>query len=815
MSQIFIQRDPANISKVERHNVDGQVNLLDWMIDNLPENMSDMHCCVIINDAEVLNTWTGNCDDWNKALDISIGAFDVVQITSRPQGTETFYLVVVAVLAAAVAIALAPKPPRVPDDTGTGNSNNQLNAASNAYGLRKAIPDIAGQVVSYPLFAQRPYFYYENNLRVWEEVFYFGEGYYEIIEAKEGDTPLDDIANYEYSFFNPDTIPTELTKSYTNPSTLDVDLLSSSQQTKSINFDGDPYSVVVPNRFNIGAENIEALVLNIGDTVTINISTRDGEGIVSVISVTATIDTVGSDYFLTTGAEVADNGIILSGYIANEEFVPEFPWYYIGDAEEVWFNLKMPSGIRKGDGTAASVTATLIVEELDEFNDPTGVTYSRGAVFYGNTQEAQYQTFRMTTDDGLPSSGKYRAQAARATPYLGDNSLDLLTLDGITAISRYTPNFTGISGMQLKRKSSQRVNRGSSEKINVKLNRKLRIYDNDTGIYGETYETTRRYCDYVFYLLYEKAGYSISEINTDELFGIHDNLPDAYLGYFDYTFDDKNTSLRERVEIACNVARVRHWMERGYIWSFVRTEEKTLRSVMFNRRNLLSGSSQYVQKFTLPSATDGINLKYVNPDNNTEKTISKRIVANAITTGEGNNPREITLAGCRDHNQAMNRLNLEIRKLFYQTTVVKDTARNDAQLVRLGDRVDWVDVNDGDTFDGEILSVSGDVYTTSERFEPVDGVDYYVYITDENGEPSNSVLCTARADGNIMGFEAAGLVGVYTRDNIVQIGSRYLIASASDAQASSYTLESRGVPNENGECSIELVEYNPLIFADD
>jgi len=915
MPVISIQRDPANISEAEHHKIDGQVNLLRWLCANVEHNMNDLHCAFHLNQKELCNTWDYSHEKCNELLDVEIGLMDHVVIVVRPAWVQVAWAVAIAVIAAVAVVALMPKVNNQLD-SGDPTSNNQLNTASNSFRPRQAIPDIAGQVVSYPDFAQRSYYYYENNRRVFVEVFCVGIGQYEAStdDVKEGGTPFSDISGYSAQFFGPDDAIGQLLNVYTNPATQDVDLLSPDAQTRSVYVEFGTVNAIT-GTVNIGNGLMSQLDISVGSNVDINLSARDSEGLTFIVSGSYIVASFDSAGFVVTVNDFVESGQITSGNIANADYVFDSPWYFVGAAKEVWFSLKMPSGIRKGDGTNATVTALLIIEELDSDNEPTGVTYSRGASFFGNTQEAQYQTFKLTQSDGLPPLAKYRARASRVTSYLGDNSLDLLTLDAINAVQEYTPEFSGASRkktiiadtflfgssfasidnitnddkvyldlevgdvisvnilssgvsattiitdispfgagganwsatinpipalwssnsgvsirienlskilkigegvtiLKVERRSGQRVNRGGSEKINCLVTRKLRIFDNDTKTYGTDYVATRSFADYVFYLLHERMGVAIENINTDDLFGIKENLSDAQLGYFDWTFDDKSVGARDRIELTCNVARVRYWNE-GLTWSFTREELKPVRQLMFNRRNLKSASAQYVQRFRQPSNFDGVTIKYVDPVKNAQVEIHKRIVGTSFVDGQGNEPYEIELSGCRNLLQAQNRLELEVRRLIYQNIRVTDTALNDALLCRLGYRVDWVDMYDSDMFSGEIIGIDGTSYKTSERFLPKDGVEYYVYVTDDEGNPSNSVIATARSDGNIFGFEATGLSGVFLSGGVIQLGSRYFIASNDDLDASAFTVIGRGRPNERGECEIELAEYNPIMFEAD
>ena len=813
MTTIIIKRDLAGISKPEIHNLSGSVNVLDWLCDNIEQDANGLHCQFLLNEKELCNTWDFEPDDCNQKLDINIGEFDSFVVIVRPQGVDPIswlYIAIVAVVAAVATTLLMPKP-ELPDNDDAGSKNNQLNQASNGYGLRKAIPDIAGQVVSFPTFAQRPYFYYENNLRIWEEVFYIGVGYYDFEPPKEGDTSFDIIEDYSYTVSQPNEHPKQLTSVNINPSTQDVDLSDDDEQNSSVSvrsYSTEPNGIILLDESLMGT-----LKIKVGDSIRVTIRASNSSSSIDLNADYIAVE-VFSDRFKITEPLLSENYLITSGTVTNNSVTPVYPSYVIGEAEHIWVSLKMPQGIKSNSGGALTIRAEIFAEQLDTNDAPTGITFTKEVSFTGKTQTAQYQTFRLDGTDGLTGTSKYRVRVKKLNSDLGGSALDLLTLEYIAAVKFYMPNFGNIALLSTTRRSSQRVNQGASEKVNLLVTRMLRIYDPVTGIYGADYIATRRFCDYVFYLLHERMNVPISEINTDELFGITDSLTDEQLGYFDFTFDDKNVSARERIEITCNAARTRYWNE-GLLWSFVREEAKPFKTLTFNRRNLKAASASYVQKFSLPMDKDGVSLKYVDPVKNVEKTIYKRIVNNAILDGESINPIEITLAGCRNLTQAQNRLNLEIRRLLYQRCKVTDTALADAQMIRTGERCDWVDIYDGDIFDGEVISVSSNQYLTSERFVPAVGVEYWVYITDADGYPSNSVRAYPRSDGNIFGFMADGLAGVFLADNTVQLGSKYVIASNNDLDASAFTLIGRGRPNEKGECSIELGEYTDLMFEDD
>ena len=823
MAQIYIQRDPSAINDIERYEISHQVNLLDWLNENEETNFGGLHAQITLNDKVIVQTWEGEPEKHEQATDVELGLFDIVKVTLRPAADPFSIAIAVAfgVVAAAISIALAPKPvipTSLTEDSGEGrNSNNQLNAAKNSYRPRQAIPDIAGQVVSYPDFAQLSYYEYQSNKRVFREIFCVGVGQYTISDVKVGDDLLTDSAGNEYTVYH-NTSPPNLLNIRPNSNSLEVDIPAPDDNEATIFLSGKVGAPYVNGQTIVLTESLmDDLSLQVGDTVELAFSWYASEiQQERYVETTATVQSVGTTSF-TTNYTFAFNGDRLNGYITKSNGGIQDKWYTLeGDAiTEVWLDLKMPSGIKSDTGGSTTITLTLTIEELDATGTPTGTTYERGCVFAGNTRSALYQTFKLTQDDGI-GVGRFRAKIDRITNSLGDNAIDLVTMEAVKSITPYTADFGDVTLIDVTRSSNARVSRGQSDKLNCLVTRKLRIYDHATNTYGATYEETRRFCDYAFYLLHEVSGVAIEDID-ESLWEIYDNLSDDELGYFDATFDDKNMSLRDRMEIICNTARVRYWNV-GIKWFFVREESKPISSMMFNRRNLsASRAHRFTQSFRRPSDYDGVTIRYVDPVTNSEAQIYRSIDATgAIVNEEGINSLEFNMTvGCRNVLQATNRAELEVRRLIYQSAKVTDTALMDALEMQIGERVDYVDIYDGDTFDGEILGVSGNVYTTSERFEPENGLTYYVYVTDSNGNISNSVVATPRSDGNIYGFEASGLSGVYLAGGTIQSGSRYVIASAEDLEAQSYIAIARGRPNEQGECSIELAEYNELMFEED
>jgi len=817
MALIRIQRDPARITNCEQHRHNG--NLLDWLADNEPAAFDGLHCLITLNGITIADTTkAGSADDLDSAIDIQVGEFDMVCIMIRPAGFDPFtWVLIAAVVVGSYVLARALMPSiKTPTSDGGAASNNQLNASSNSFRPNQAIPDIAGQVVSYPDFVQPSYYTYNaSGRRVFREIMCIGYGYYDISQWQNGDTPLNDIPGSSVTVYEPGSMPADLINVRAVDAAENTELYPPGAGSTSVN---TTFGFVTETNFEIGFVAISQLNLSVSNVVSVNVDVILSDDSFFTISGEFTVTFVGDNYFSVDVTGIADTARIVGGTITNTEFEPGQLWYTLpgNDITEVRAHLIMPTGIRSGDGEVASVSAVITVERLVG-GVPTGVIYERGCTFTGKTQQPQAATFVVNSDFGLSSPGEFRVKVSRITASIGENALDILKLERLESVTPYTADFGFVTTVDVRRVTQQTGGgSGGSDKVNAAVTRKLRTYNNETGVYSSTYSPTRSFADYVFYLLYERMGVPIEYIDTDALFGIQESLPDPQLGYFDFTFDNRDASARDRVNAACNCARVIPWND-GLIWTFVRDERKYVKTTMFNRRNLKSASHRYVQSFRRPADYDSVIIKYVDPDKNASAQIKRKIdqATGSILPGSGVRPLEIDLTGCRNVLQATNRADLEVRRLVYQSVTVTDTALDDALYVQKGARVDWVDMYDGDLFSGEIIGVYGDVYTTSERFTPQVGVQYWVYVTDEDGNTSNSVRAYARGDGNIFGFTAVGLTGVYLPTGKQQLGSRYVIASNNDFDASTFIFDGRSRPNELRECEITLIEYNDSMYEMD
>jgi hypothetical protein len=213
---------------------------------------------------------------------------------------------------------------------------------------------------------------------------------------------------------------------------------------------------------------------------------------------------------------------------------------------------------------------------------------------------------------------------------------------------------------------------------------------------------------------------------------------------------------------------------------------------------------------------------------NKELHINRKInlTSGTFEEGLGQRPLEIDLAGCRNTTQAINRAELEVRRLVYQRRTVTERVLDDGLLVDIGDRVRWACIYDGDIVDAEVvelgdpeLVINGNQATLvakqlklSEKLRLTGSL--VGHITDINGDVHGPYPITAGANGDfwVDGFDTSK---AFIANNMpTQLGSRVIIGTTENLDYYDFTVTSK-TPNSDGTVQLEMIEYNELMFSED
>ena len=796
------------------HHEDFAVNLLDWLSDSDYHDLRYNGAVIRLNGVPMVDTTKQDAGEAEKRVDIMLGAFDEVDVIYIPEGlTATGWLILANVGLTIATYLLTPKVDQ-PEIDEQRTSNNQFNASRNRFRVREAIADLAGLTRIYPDFLQPSYWEYISNEQEFIEWFFVGVGRADVSSVRSGDTALSSIGNSSFNRYDITDFPATIKKATTVDELRDIPLPTEQDPSRFATVNGGTLDGLT-GEINVGDSAItSSLALTNGSPIRITGTYFDlNTGVTETIDLSTTVISVSGPVITVAQFPNQSATDSWSGNIRNTSVATVSSWITLPDeSDELIYNIELPRGLRDQGGGQISVGLTLSYQEVDANGAGVGVITSEFESISGNTPNYVRQTFKYA----VPKK-RYRVRASNASDYI-EGALQDVVLRAVFGSSEYsTADFDDITIMRVRRRSNAGSGAtASGDKINARAQRLLKLFDPTTGTFGTTYEATRSFAQYVMYLLVELGGVPLSKINYQELFAIENSLSNPELGYFDFSFDDKFQSLDSRIAECCDAARVKAYRVGGDYYRFVRDEQKSTRATIFNRRNLISGQAS--ERFETYRAFDfdSIELEWINPIDNTPSYVRRRInpTTGAIESGTGERVNEFLFKGCQTESQAINRAEFEIRALKYRRKTVTDTATSEALNVGKGERVGYASIMKTDIFHGEVLEQVGNVFHTTEKFLPADGVTYYVMLLDADGNVSNSVVATA-VEGNEFAFEAAGLT-TYTQDGYeVQLGSLYVIAPDGKENAQDYILLSRGAPNAAGECAIELVNDDQRVYEMD
>lgn len=132
------------------------------------------------------------------------GTFYVVIEPAEPISLAmwVFYAIVAATTAYSLYMVLTMPKPQAPV---AGSSNNELAQRSNQARLNARIPDIFGRVRSYPDLIAQTYTIYKDGIEIEECLMCIGRGYFQILDMRDGDTDVANIAGTSVSVYDPFT----------------------------------------------------------------------------------------------------------------------------------------------------------------------------------------------------------------------------------------------------------------------------------------------------------------------------------------------------------------------------------------------------------------------------------------------------------------------------------------------------------------------------------------------------------------------------------------------------------------------------------
>ncbi|WP_220703735.1 host specificity factor TipJ family phage tail protein [Citrobacter braakii] len=719
----------------------------------------------------------------------------------------------------------------------TGESpNNDLTGQTNVARLYKGRPNIYGQVRSYPDLIQESLFEFIDNKKYITEFMEIGYGRYNVSSVRYSESSLSAMAGASYQIYQPGDVIGTINEGYAFD---DVD----GQELPGLNEDSGvikqqaTVNSIVQGTYAGGQISVKIVkspdfdyfydaVKPLYVTFILNVTYPTASGnITKNITVTGTlIDVAMTDdgapvdpvQFYTFvfadlgGADIAQTpatATINTTYFQLTEYEGTVvgPFFAAVESSWLWFHL---SG-SLGGGKSGPVTIKWWA--VDDDNDIIPGTEQSLAVDVKNTSGSQdyvYYTFKVQ-----PAAGKTRYAFSLQRTNNSSESSTLYILAAHSINIRTNVTYPDDTLVKVTVQETENASGIKDRKYNLLANRLVISYNRTTGLVDPTLRASRSFADAVLHEWVMVAKQDVNRLDLPTLYAIADNLPDAQLGYFDYTFSDSKQSLGERIQVICNAARVDiNWI--GDVLTFWRDEKTIVPAAVFGRSNMFWDGFKMGYSMSLPNGYDGITLDYVEPRTNKKAYIYLEVGTSGIheITAPTENAMTVSLSGCRNVTQARNRAWLEANRLVQsrlsQTVKVFETT----QVVR-GAVVQCPDMYDNDQQTGYLKGRAGDVFETSERLNFTG--DMWVVMTDSLGNFHGRYRAYPIA-GNPKAFTAAAEVfdlNIYD-GRTVQTPSRYFLASSEELNSTLWRVES-SKPNGDDTQTLSLVEYSDDIYLND
>lgn len=516
-----------------------------------------------------------------------------------------------------------------------------------------------------------------------------------------------------------------------------------------------------------------------------------------------------------------------------DEIQKRGPFVVPGDNnEEIWVDIQFQKGLVYDFDRPASVNILFTIEEINSNDIPTGYSFTASALFTDNTQDPRFYTVKINQDN-YPSFipyRRYRITAERTTRSLPDNiylidEAKWTRLEGIENITK--PDDTGTTRIKVSTQATEQTSSLQQSQINLRWTRKCLTWDG-TNVIGDL-ETgvgltpSRRMADnFITYAIDPILGArNTSNIDFESIYDIQEDLDSVFngeKGEFGFTFSDANTPALNELRQIANACRCFIYRN-GSVLTMIRDEEQPLPGTLFNRRNKVPFSERKTQKTNKPLDYDGIELTFKSRTDDEQKTI---LIPDDLPVDDPNygapqatNYKVLQPTGVRNLSQAWDRAQYEYNKIIYQRESIETVVTEEGVLLSLNERIEHTDgtrVYDSRS-DGEVVSFSGNVVDTSEMCLFESGKSYSVSFRNEDGTMTVPIPVTQRSD-TAFGFITQTPQSLFKRgQDSYQLGSLYQFASDSE-KITSYLVQSIK-PNDVGEVSLELINYDARYYQAD
>ncbi len=745
----------------------------------------------------------------------------------------------VAAVTAVVFLIKSAIPTATMPNTQSRSSNNELAQRTNKPRLLGRIPDVYGEVVSVPDLIQQPYTVYQNHQEVEYAYMCIGRGSYQIKDIKDDTTHIRDVAGSSVAVYEPFTSPNSGIPSLVVGAPIDEPLHNVRRlnpvngqtlrppNTKTARTTGAKITLRAPNliiwndpndnmdfteRFDAGEYiNLVHGLLPLppvveGEPAPVR-PDYNGEYRIALVTPKeiSLFDPSWTD--MTEDVTPQTTGIAATGEYWVGDFVVEDR-----DATELIMNFVAPSGMYKlGENQhRANVRAEVEIRELDDDDQTTSVVLTRSIVVNGSSQTRDQRAATLRVD--LPPSDlRWSVRARRTTPE--DKNFEGTVVDDVKWKDLYTsapvtvPHFGNVTTIQSVTYATTGALALKERKLNARVTRLLPVRG------SEALSPTKNVADIVRAVSLDPyiGARKLEEVDMPAIYEAIDRTQ-AYFGTekaveFSYTFDDNNMSFEETLQAIVGTAFCTGY-RRGNVLRIrpdLPTDDPVL---LFNHRNKIPETEVRTVRFGTESDFDGLNYKYIDPDDGALVTLYIPADRSAKKA------KDMDSVGVRNHEQAYLHAHREYRRILYQNEMVEFTATQEADVLLPQDKILVADNTRPDTVDGQVVEQRGLQLELSQPFRPTDeGLEHLIFLQLPTGR-TEAITIAPTVDPFVVTLSRPPSEKLVTDIETYAQTSYIITDSAAESYVGRFVVSEKD-PQQGMTTSLRCVNFDERVYAED
>ena len=730
-----------------------------------------------------------------------------------------------------------------------GSPNNGLAERTNQARMFQRIPDIYGTVRSTPDLLSPPWKEYINHREVEHAFMCVGRGDVECTDIRDDTTLISQIAGASVEVYGPNNSPNFGAPNVTVGGAITAEFVAA-KKSNAIN----GQQVLAPNTGDgvftysrlkfVGADKIvidnsvpvdpelendiqwdftEFFAVN--DVLNISQSQRtEGGASFSLDGNYQVLAVTGTEITIENGTAINPGWFVVRDNLGETAFgrgrlqtstIREVGPFIIEDASDLVANFVASQGLYRDNGEnqqAIEVELKLIVQQVDSVDVPFGPVHEVVDTIIGSdsTRDRRAKTIKTA----LPFSGRVQVRAMRVTEkdfsFAGQVS-DEIQWEALYSTQPITQqSFGNVTTCRASTFSTPGALTLKSRKLNMQASRKIPVLQPDQTTFSAP-QTTSNFSDIAIAICTDAK---IGDRQLDELdlvnFDQTRAAVQAYFGsttalQFNHTFDDDNISFEETLSIVGEAVFCEAFRQGRIIrWHFERETDSSL--LLFNHRNKVPRSEKRTVTFGNFGEKDGVELQYTNPDDGVAETYY--LPADQSAT----NPERVTQLGITNQLQAYWHAHRLWNQIRYQNVSVEFDALQEANLLRLNDRIQVADNTRPETWDGEVIEQSGLTITLSQRFVFEAGETYTIFL--QNADATvQAIAITEGLQPNQVVLAAPPALALSTASELYA-RTTYEIVKNSSARKAAFLVKEKD-PADSFITTVRAINYDDRFYQND